>query len=1530
MPRDDGAEGGPPGPAPSAPTEGLPEGLLAAGQVLGERYQIRSQLGRGGMGEVWRAFDLKLRVEVALKALRQDLFKDEGRRDLLRREVRAAREVVSPNVCRIFDLIEADGSELVSMEYVDGGTLLEVLQERGPLDLKEAQDIASQFLAGLEAIHKAGLVHRDVKPENIMLTRAGRVVLMDFGLARQEDSGAGTVSGTPAYMAPEQAMGGKVDARADVYSAGVVLAEMVSPDGIKNLESRQSVWEGIRQEPARVPDSPWAPVLKKAVAKEPEQRYNSAHTLTRALEDVTLRVEGAEDLTPYPGLASFTEADAEYFFGREAEIEAAWWRLEGAHLLAIVGPSGAGKTSFIRAGLVPNKPAGWAIVRCTPGNAAVSSLARVMAREMAGDADAMELAIGFENPDAAVELFSRWRGRHDETLLIVDQFEELFTLNTPDQQARTAELLGRIALEANVRVLLSMRDDFLMECKTRDALVPVFESLTPLMPPVGPALRRALVQPAMKCGYRFEDDALVDEMLAEVRGERGALPLLAFAAARLWERRDKDNGFLTREAYQEIGGVGGALAQHAEATIDRIGVERIPIVRELFRNLVTAEGTRAVRDWNELLSIFDTDHRREGINPSPTNAEKVVGAESTHARVKDVGAGFIPAQSDAEEVLRELIDARLLTSYEVREDENEPTRRVEIIHESLLANWPRLVRWQIQDQEGAQLRDELRQAARSWDEHGRHDDRLWTGTAYKEYILWRERYPGGLTDLEGAFGSAMTSFAGRRRRRRRTIVAVVIAALIAGLVVVGSFWQRSVRETRRAEAEAAQRQAAQLLALGQLQLAEHPNAALAYAVASLETADNATARRFAVEALWKTPSALFLPGPNTWSAGWSPDGRWLALGGSDGVEILHRDDATVRRIRPSLERILGFTSDSRQLVTRPDGQPPTFHVWLLPEAELDGTLTLPHRSGAIIMNDRLLTLTPAGPEPGDWSSILAQLRSLDGTVLQELGVWRPGGRFRVAVDPKGTWIYSLQEDRIFQQRIEELEQPATVIGTHEGATKIAARPWRNRVVTSDSSGGVRIWDAIAGKLERSMASPAGASIIELGPNGRYVATSPTWQNLPSRPPSVFVFDLTAPRGSEPTPLLGPDFGGILGMYFSQDGSWLSNVHNGMVVLWNMGGPRALILDRHKAWIGATAFSTTGEVLTVADDGMLRKHVLSPTDDNESSVIWSQPGAPISSDLLVSGDGRLAVFTDRFSGIVFAVPLDGSEVSIHELKRDPGEVLWSTHLSLDPSGRFLAVPAEYPSEPSKNELRILNLVTGKERSLRTQPEDGSGCEEPGSSSQGGAVPLWLPDGRLVSEGDAGLLLWDLESGERKLLRPCCRAHPSVSFRLASTPDSQKILRLVPAVDENDISSLSVFDFATGATREINSHGNRLSSIAVDESGTVLVTGGQDGAIQVGPLNGGEPHLLFGHEKGVFGGVAISPDGRRLVSTGGDGTTRLWPMPDFSKPPLHTLPHDELIAKLKALTNLRAVRDPESSTGWKVDVGPFPGWAEVPEW
>jgi serine/threonine protein kinase len=711
-------------PPPVTRTEGegetrdLPEGMLplAPGQMLGTRYQILKLLGRGGMGEVWHAVDLKLGVEVALKALRSDLFESEGRLEILRQEVRAAREVISPNVCRIFDLIEIDGRELLSMEYVDGTTLLEVLHERGPLDLKEAQTIASQFLGGLEAIHDAGLIHRDIKPENIMITRTGRVVVMDFGLARQEAEGSGSVSGTPAYMAPEQAAGQELDTRVDIYASGVVLAEMVSPDGIKDFDSRQSLWEGVRSEPAKVPDTPWSPVIRRAVAKDREGRYDSAHTLTRALEDVTLRVETSEDLRPYPGLVAFTEDDAQYFFGREAEVERMWRKLEGPpRLFALVGPSGAGKSSFLRAGLISTRGSDWVSVIATPGASPVKALASALVEQLSGDAWAMQRMLDFDDPDVAVEVVTRWRRRRDHALLIIDQFEELFTQNPAEVQRHFADMLSRFVLDADVHVLLSMRDDFFFHCHQYPSLAALQNNVTLIGPPVGSALRSALVQPATACGYRFEDDELVDQMLEEIEGERGALPLLAFAAARLWEKRDRDAGLLTREAYLDIGGVGGALARHAEATIERIGTEQIPIIREIFRNLVTAEGTRAIREWDELLSVFDESERES-----------------------------------AEEVLHQLVDARLLTSYEVSEEDLGPIRRVEIIHESLLANWPRLVRWQTQDADAAQMRDELRQSARSWDEHGRPTDRLWTGSTYREFTVWYERYPGGLSDTRAA------------------------------------------------------------------------------------------------------------------------------------------------------------------------------------------------------------------------------------------------------------------------------------------------------------------------------------------------------------------------------------------------------------------------------------------------------------------------------------------------------------------------------------------------------------------------------------------------------------------------------------------------------------------------------------------------------------------------------------------------------------------------------------------------------------
>ncbi len=329
-------------------------------------------------------------------------------------------------------------------------------------------------------------------------------------------------------------------------------------------------------------------------------------------------------------------------------------------------------------------------------------------------------------------------------------------------------MLARLALDANVHVLLSLRDDFLFHCHKFESLAPIFSGLTAIGPPAGAALRRALVQPALKCGYRFEDETMVDEILAEVAGERGALPLVAFAMSRLWDARDREHGLLTRSAYHAIGGVGGALAQHAEAMLERIGQDRVAIVRELFRNLVTAQGTRATLDRDELLSVFADD-----------------GGPTAPATTTSRG--------QAAEVLEALVDARLLTSYEPPSIEPDATsrRRIEIVHESLLTSWPRLVRWQTQDQDGAQLRDQLRQAARLWEERGKPEDLLWTGTSFREYELWRERYAGTLSASEDTFARAMTARTLRRRRQRRIGVAAVTAAALAVAIAMGVLWRQS-------------------------------------------------------------------------------------------------------------------------------------------------------------------------------------------------------------------------------------------------------------------------------------------------------------------------------------------------------------------------------------------------------------------------------------------------------------------------------------------------------------------------------------------------------------------------------------------------------------------------------------------------------------------------------------------------------------------------------------------------------------------
>ena len=204
------------------------EGRFVPGTLLGGRYRIIGLLGRGGMGEVYRATDLTLGQSVALKFLPQEAARNQRLLERFHGEVRVARLVSHPNVCRVYDIGQVEGVPFISMEYVDGEDLASLLLRIGRLPADKALETARKLCAGLAAAHDRGVIHRDLKPQNIMINKRGEVVIMDFGLAAIADqlSGPEVRNGTPAYMSPEQLKGAGVTAKSDLYALGLVFYEL--------------------------------------------------------------------------------------------------------------------------------------------------------------------------------------------------------------------------------------------------------------------------------------------------------------------------------------------------------------------------------------------------------------------------------------------------------------------------------------------------------------------------------------------------------------------------------------------------------------------------------------------------------------------------------------------------------------------------------------------------------------------------------------------------------------------------------------------------------------------------------------------------------------------------------------------------------------------------------------------------------------------------------------------------------------------------------------------------------------------------------------------------------------------------------------------------------------------------------------------------------------------------------------------------------------------------------------------------------
>ncbi|HEY3494383.1 MAG TPA: serine/threonine-protein kinase [Polyangiaceae bacterium] len=624
-------------------------------------FQLTRQLGHGGFAPVWLAQEVY--GEIALRTVAVKLFslvldareeRPHGARVILA-EARTLCQVEHPNIVRFHSIavdVERGVMGLV-MEHVAGVALDRVLGERGRLPIEEAVEVGIAVASALAAAHRAGIVHRDVKPANIIHAASG-YKLIDFGVARaqpgsgaepssqrandvllEQDAGGRTrprtngdtlrvtvATGTLGYVDPEcLARGVPATASSDLYSLGATLFELVTGklpacsgdvllgailDGRAQPPSLDALVPAVPRELAELVDSLLVPARS-------ERPHSAAWVATR-LQGVRRALAGRstrvppESLGPFRGLARFEASDQGVYFGRDLEVAQALQVLRVRGVLALLGPSGSGKSSLARAGVLPavvegqlgSWPETWVSAVATPGGDPAVAVFKAL-QPLLGPLDACGPL------DLLALLLEHVQATGKGVVLLVDQLEELATVSDPKGRDFIVEWLFALSEQPlpGVRAVVTARRDLLDPLLALPglgrALLPNAVLVEPLPAHAWPD---ALDQALSAYGFAWEDTALRDAIASEIARTASAMPLVQFALSKLWEERDTGRRILTRQAYERMGGISGALAQHAEATLAALNHE-IPAgaqdaARRALLSLTTAQGTRLTREREEI------------------------------------------------------------------------------------------------------------------------------------------------------------------------------------------------------------------------------------------------------------------------------------------------------------------------------------------------------------------------------------------------------------------------------------------------------------------------------------------------------------------------------------------------------------------------------------------------------------------------------------------------------------------------------------------------------------------------------------------------------------------------------------------------------------------------------------------------------------------------------------------------------------------------------------------------------------------
>lgn len=1031
----------------------------ARGYVLGD------VLGEGSFGTVFRSVQPGVGREVAIKVIRAELADDPDFVASFEAEAQLVARLEHPHIVPLYDFWREPGGAFLVFRLMRGGSVEQSLASSGPWPIERVTRMIDQIGGALGVAHRAGVVHRDVKPANVLLDENGNAHLSDFGIALRNDAsyvGGMYSAGSPRYASPEQFARAPVTARSDLYSFAAMVWELLTGTppfaGAASTVARAKLDRPVPSLAAHRPElaSALDPVLQRATAVQADDRHPSVDDFVVAWRAVVSGARAEGDLTcgaddtpplanPYKGLRSFTEADAREFFGRAGLVDELINAVDRSRVVLVVGPSGSGKSSLVHAGLTPRLRERRArVVALVPADNPSAQLRTALL-------NIAQRPFGVDAIDAVTQVATETDRR---LVIVVDQFEELWTLTSDvAERERFIHLLTWFAADeaADVRVVLAIRADFFDRPLAEPTLGPLVADNVFAVTPMSPAeLSEAVRAPANALGVSFEPGLDV-EIIADVVNQPAALPLLQFALAELFEQRVGTR--IPTRVYHELGGVSAAVAAGAEGVYATLDEQEQRAARGLFSRLVTPGA-----------GVEDTRRRAQ------------------RGEFSDV----------ANEVAERFAAQRLLVV-----DRDAATRQptIEIAHEALLRRWPRLRGWIDEDRERLQQMQQLTRAASEWHAAGRRESDLFRGprlaladevhdAAGLAWAPLEEEFLIASRDAEeverNAQQASVRNQARQNRRLRRALAAAGVALIAALLATSIAFAQRG-----RADDQANKARAAAMLAEENATQAESASVRadfdrlIAQSTADVLADPGLTSARAALLAVEAYKRAM------------TPGDKWRAAGAVQTV-LAQQTKAILSSIATG-----GLVTDvnlGARIVAAGTGS--RVGVW---DAGSHQTLYLAETSDAPtdIIDPTVRTVALSADEEYVAGGTLAGVSIYSVRTGQRVALLHPGSVPQaIAFDPldSGRLAVGNREGNVSIVRWSS-EQVELSVGAPGAAIRGRFTADGRRLVVTSIDGSVRVWDArsgelLVGPLDAGRGDDLGRTVGRpaISPNGQLLAT----------------------------------------------------------------------------------------------------------------------------------------------------------------------------------------------------------------------------------------------------------------------------------------------------------------------------------------------------------------------------------------------------------------------------------------------------------